>query len=170
MSDRSDNPEPKRLPRRGGYRGHVRRPWPGPPKQSAFVFLFHGKKLYAVKNDMGELGAPGGKRDDEDKSIFVAAQREFKEETPQALPFGRYSHFEWGNSYHTIRIFHRQLSDAEASALAVGETKDADDSAGAGKEVEVLWDDWDSTPRAAYRPHIAQALDIYKALTATQER
>lgn len=143
------------------------RPWSGPPRQSAFVFLFRGDKLFAVRNRKNQLGVPGGKRDDDDKTIFAAARREFGEETGGAsLPPGPFNHFEWGTSHHALRVYYRDLSEKEAAALPVGALKCPDVDLA---EVETLWSPWDASVRGEFRPHLAQALAIYEAIAAAAE-
>lgn len=142
-----------------------RRPWPGSVKQSAFVFLFHNTKIYAVRNRGGKLGVPGGKRDPDDRSIWNTAGREFREESGSPLPGGIFHYFEWGTPRHSIRIYYRRLDSAAASALPLGPSSDPD-----GEEVETLWAAWESgdksAQRADFRPHIAQGFAIFDAMVA----
>ncbi len=128
---------------------------PGPRKQSAFVFLFRPSgEIYAVCNRRGELGAPGGKRDPEDSSIWATARREFAEETGGVVPTGIYPHFEWGDPHHSVRIYYREVSEDAAAALPTGAAPDPE-----GDEVEVLWADCREGPaRERFRPHLRVAL------------
>ena len=66
------------------------RPWPGPRKQSAFVFLFLGEKLYATRHKTNMLGTPGGKRRDEDDSLSDTVERKFQNEIGKDMPKGEY--------------------------------------------------------------------------------
>ena len=77
------------------------RPWGGPTKQSAFVLLFWGDTVYAVRDRAGTIGAPGGKRDPGDATVWSTIRREFREETGTALPAGMTPHFEWGDAHHS---------------------------------------------------------------------
>jgi len=134
--------------------------WSGPTKQSVFVFLFQEDgAVYAVRNRKGEYGVPGGKRDPVDRGIWDAARREFREETGVDMPTGKYSFFEWGNNYHSIKIYYRNMSHEEALILPVGATNDPD-----GEEQETLWSRWDVSVRKSFRTHIAQAFAIYEAV------
>ena len=144
---------------RGKKAAHPRSPWPGPTKQSAFVFLFWEGEVYAVRDTAGKIGVPGGKRDPGDATIWRTLQREFREETGGALPAGAFPHFEWGDARHTIRVYHRLLTREEARALHVGEVADP-----GGSEAETLWAAWEGMAREGFRPHIARALKLYGAL------
>jgi len=147
----------KKISKSGFGKNPQKRAWRGPIKQSAFVFLIRGDYVYAVRNRHGELGVPGGKREHGDKGLWGTACREFCEETGVEIPRKAYSHFEWGNSYHTIRVFYRFLTDVESSDLPVGEiTGDPD-----GEEVETLWVYY---PDTLFRHHISKAFEIFRAI------
>ena len=78
---------------RPAYRAKSRggpRPWPGPRKQSAFVFFFLGEKLYVMRNITNELGTPGGVRWDEDDSLVVTIKRKFSHEVGKEIPKGEF--------------------------------------------------------------------------------
>ena len=145
----------------------VRRPRFGPIKQSAFVILIWKSKFYSVRNRSGKLGAPGGKREERDKSIWATAKREFREETNMRIPTKIHDFFEWGHEKkHSIRIYYRHLTDIEANNLPIGETNIPNCA-----EVETLWTPWDLNrqrhARSRFRPHIAKALAGCKAIITT---
>lgn len=64
-----------------------------------------------------------------------------------------------GDDYHTIRLYYIEVGGDEAKGLAVGDVEDPDEN-----EVAVLWANFKTTPRDEFRPHIAQALNLYEAL------
>jgi 8-oxo-dGTP pyrophosphatase MutT (NUDIX family) len=133
--------------------------WIGMVKQSVFVFLFHPTKkiVYGVINIRDELGVPGGKRDPEDKSIWVAMNREFKEETGAILPSGSYSYFEWGDAFHSIRIYYHILSEEQVDELPIGVSPDP-----MKQEVEIKWLPYNDDEMPNFRYHLRKAFNMYK--------
>ena len=55
-------------------------------KQSTFVFLFLGEKLYATRNVNNRLGTPGGRPLEEDDSISDTMERKFRHEIGIRIP------------------------------------------------------------------------------------
>jgi 8-oxo-dGTP pyrophosphatase MutT (NUDIX family) len=133
-----------------------------PVIQCAFVFLFHPKKgFYAVMNQGGCLGAPGGKRESNDQDLFATARREFLEETNSVLPkFQAHSFFEWADQRYLTRVYYRTLSQKEADMLRVGPVKD---TGGHNSIVKALWVDLsDSKVYGKLLDHIKRGLKIHK--------
>ena len=76
------------------------------------------------------------------------------------MPGGTFAYFEWGTVHHSIRVYYRHLAPDEASTLPLGEPGDPD-----GEEVETLWALWVGEERKGFRPHIAQAFEIFEAMS-----
>ena len=70
-----------------------------------------------------------------------------------------------GTVHHSIRVYYKNLDAREVTALPVGAANDPD-----GEEVETLWTPWEGPARAGFRPHIAQAFEIFAAMAQSALR
>lgn len=128
------------------------------PSKAVCVFLFHKEKLFAVKNEKGELGAPGGKLEPEDATWEAGLKREFKEETGQELQdeyIDKFFDYHNDQTNMDIRVYYTVLDEAQASTFNDQKVEDP-----ACEEVEVLWTFWKSST-LNFRAYTRKDLDWY---------
>jgi hypothetical protein len=90
-----------------------------------------------------------------DSTIWDSMCREFREEVGQDIPSGLYTYSEWGDIFHSIRVYRLTLTDEDAVKLPIGRL---------GSDAEGVWVNVTRHNVFKYTNHIQSAMQIHNVI------